>query len=46
MHLCFEDSSGFTMAQKLEAIGGKGGKLWDDGPDHDQVRPLLNAGEA
>ncbi|XP_056842027.1 jacalin-related lectin 8-like isoform X2 [Raphanus sativus] len=37
------DSSGFTMAQKLEAIGGKGGKLWDDGP-HDNVAKVYIRG--
>ncbi|CAH8376562.1 unnamed protein product [Eruca vesicaria subsp. sativa] len=38
------DSNGFTMAQKLEAIGGKGGKIWDDGADHDNVAKVYIRG--
>ncbi|ESQ30252.1 hypothetical protein EUTSA_v10011670mg [Eutrema salsugineum] len=34
------DSNVFAIAQKLEAIGGKGGKLWDDGADHDYVTKI------
>lgn len=41
----FKDSNGFAMAQKVEAIGGKGGKLWDDGADHDNVAKVYIRGD-
>ncbi|XP_010479705.1 PREDICTED: jacalin-related lectin 9 [Camelina sativa] len=40
----FLDSNGFATAQKLDAIGGKGGKLWDDGRDHDNVAKVYIRG--
>ncbi|KAG7594930.1 Jacalin-like lectin domain [Arabidopsis thaliana x Arabidopsis arenosa] len=38
------DSNGLVMAQKLEAIGGKGGKQWDDGADYDYVTKVYIRG--
>ncbi|CAN7014938.1 unnamed protein product [Brassica oleracea var. botrytis] len=38
------DSNGLAMAQKLEPIGGKGGKQWDDGIDHDYVTKVYIRG--
>lgn len=40
----YEDSNGLAMAQKLEPIGGKGGKQWDDGIDHDYVTKVYIRG--
>lgn len=40
----YEDSNGLVMAQKLEAIGGKGGKQWDDGADYDYVTKVYIRG--
>ncbi|AEE32752.1 Mannose-binding lectin superfamily protein [Arabidopsis thaliana] len=38
------DSTGLAKAQKLDAIGGKGGKQWDDGADHDNVAKVYIRG--
>ncbi|KAG7649330.1 Jacalin-related lectin 8 [Arabidopsis thaliana] len=39
------DSDGVAMAQKIEAIGGKGGKRWDDGANHDNVAKVYIRGD-
>ncbi|KAJ4896682.1 Jacalin-related lectin 10 [Raphanus sativus] len=38
------DSNGLALAQKLEPIGGKGGKMWDDGTDQDYVTKVYIRG--
>ncbi|XP_024006154.1 jacalin-related lectin 10 [Eutrema salsugineum] len=38
------DSNGLATAQKLEPVGGKGGKQWDDGADHDYVTKVYIRG--
>lgn len=39
-----EDFNGLAMAKNLEAIGGKGGKEWDDGADYDAVTKIYIRG--
>jgi len=37
----FKDSNGVAMAQKIEAIGGKGGKRWDDGANDNVAKVYI-----